>query len=200
MPAGLAARRGPGDVVILLYHRVGAGQREIDLPVELFERQLAVLLERERVLSLDEAVQEGGPGGVVLTFDDGYRDFHEHVLPLLERAAVPATLFLATGLMSDVASPGSEALTWSQVEEAVATGLVTIGAHTHDHVDLSRADARRRGRAATLESVDRGSARTSLPAFCVPGRGWLGGRRSNRPGPVRDGRARRVADEPPRAD
>ncbi len=141
-PAGLVARRGPGDFVILLYHRVGAGRREIDLPVDLFERQLAALLQGGRVLSLDEAVQEGSPGGVVLTFDDGYRDFHEHVLPLLERARVPATLFLATGLLTDGASPTSEALGWSQVEEAVSTGLVTIGAHTHDHVDLSRVGAR----------------------------------------------------------
>ena len=29
-----------------------------------------------------------------LTFDDGYRDFTEHALPVLERHAAPATLFL----------------------------------------------------------------------------------------------------------
>lgn len=34
---------------------------------------------------------------VSLTFDDGYRDFHEHALPVLREAAVPSTLFVTTG-------------------------------------------------------------------------------------------------------
>jgi peptidoglycan/xylan/chitin deacetylase (PgdA/CDA1 family) len=140
LPGGIITRRRPGDVVILLYHRVGGRGGEIDLPAALFERQLALLAERERVLTLDQAVAGGG-GGVVVTVDDGYRDFHDTVLPLLVRYRVPAVLYLATSLVAgEGAGPDDpDALTWSQLAEAVASGLVTVGAHTHGHSDLSHA-------------------------------------------------------------
>jgi peptidoglycan/xylan/chitin deacetylase (PgdA/CDA1 family) len=142
LPGGILSARRPGDLVILLYHRLGAGKAEIDLPVAAFERQLAHLAERETVLPLDASLRTGSRGGVVVTFDDGYRDFHEHALPLLVRYGVPAVLYLTTGLVASartLAAPAAERLTWSQLEEAVATGLVTVGAHTHRHADLSQA-------------------------------------------------------------
>jgi peptidoglycan/xylan/chitin deacetylase (PgdA/CDA1 family) len=141
LPGGIVTRRRPGDVVILLYHRVGgAGGGEIDLPAATFERQLEALAERDRVLTLEQAVA-GGAGGVVVTVDDGYRDFHDTVLPLLVRHRVPAVLYLATSLVAGERTglQRPDALTWSQLAEAEATGLVTVGAHTHGHTDLSRA-------------------------------------------------------------
>jgi glycosyltransferase involved in cell wall biosynthesis/peptidoglycan/xylan/chitin deacetylase (PgdA/CDA1 family)/ribosomal protein S18 acetylase RimI-like enzyme len=168
LPGGIVSRRRPGDVVILLYHRVGGQGGEIDMPAAVFERQLAALASDERVLTLDQAVAGDSGGGVVVTVDDGYRDFYDTVLPLLVRYRIPATLYLATGLVAGE-GPGpdgsrsgtgarstreprstgapprgspdpSAALTWSQLGEAVASGLVTVGAHTHGHTDLSCAD------------------------------------------------------------
>ena len=34
-----------------------------------------------------------------LTFDDGWRDNHDHAFPVLQRAAAPATIFLVAGLI-----------------------------------------------------------------------------------------------------
>jgi peptidoglycan/xylan/chitin deacetylase (PgdA/CDA1 family) len=130
LPGGVVTRRRPGDVVILLYHRVVGLGGEIDTPPALFERQLEALVEHERVLTLDQALAGDPAGGVVVTVDDGYRDFHDTVL-----------LYLATGLVAGE-GPGPDdpdALSWGQLAEAVATGLVTVGAHTHGHTDLSRA-------------------------------------------------------------
>lgn len=139
LPLGIHQRRRDGDVVILLYHRVGVGTGEIGLSVTAFERQVAHLAERDRVLSLDQALADGEAGGVVLTLDDGYRDFYDHVLPALVRYQVPALLYLATGLVEGGDTAAEEdRLTWSQLEEAVSTGLVTVGSHTHSHADLSR--------------------------------------------------------------
>jgi peptidoglycan/xylan/chitin deacetylase (PgdA/CDA1 family) len=140
LPGGIVTRRRPGDVVILLYHRVAGLGGEIDIPPALFERQLDALATGERVLSLDQALAGDAGGGVVVTVDDGYRDFSDTVLPLLVRYRVPALLYLATGL---VAGEGTgpddpEALSWAQLAEAVSTGLVTVGAHTHGHTDLSK--------------------------------------------------------------
>jgi peptidoglycan/xylan/chitin deacetylase (PgdA/CDA1 family) len=133
LPWGLIRRRRPGDLVILLYHRVGAGDREIDVPAHLFRRQMERLAEGERAISIDRALVDGG--GVVVSFDDGFADFHRNVLPVLVDLRIPAVLYLATGLVGE----GPEALQWSQLEEAVSTGLVTVGSHTHNHADLSRA-------------------------------------------------------------
>jgi peptidoglycan/xylan/chitin deacetylase (PgdA/CDA1 family) len=143
-PGGMVTGRRPGDVVILLYHRVGGSSGEIDLPATLFERQLEHLATQDRALTLDQAVAGDPGGGVVVSVDDGYRDFFETVLPLLVRYHVPAVLYLATGL---VAGEGDgpddpDALTWTQLAEAVSTGLVTVGSHTHGHVDLARAPER----------------------------------------------------------
>ena len=139
LPLGVRSSRGPDDVVILLYHRIGEGEREIDIPSAAFERHLASLVGRDRARSLDDVLQPDG-GGVVVTFDDGFRDFHDHALPLLVRHRVPALLYLATGFVQDGGPPPTpESLSWSQLEEAVATGLVTVGSHTHSHVSLARA-------------------------------------------------------------
>ncbi|MGH2636013.1 MAG: polysaccharide deacetylase family protein, partial [Actinomycetota bacterium] len=138
LPYGLVARRRAGDLTILLYHRVGDRPDEIELSGAVFERHLAALSERERVLTLDDALA-GREGGVVVSIDDGYRDFHERVVPLLVRFRIPAVLYLATGLVADGGPAGPDALTWEHLREAVGTGLVTVGAHTHGHVDLSDA-------------------------------------------------------------
>jgi peptidoglycan/xylan/chitin deacetylase (PgdA/CDA1 family) len=142
LPSGLLAARAPGDVVVLLYHRVGAGSREIDLSVEAFRHQLELLAERDRVVALDDALGSGSRGGVVISIDDGFRDFHDHVLPLLVRYDLPAVLYLATAFVATAPSRSRDrdALTWAHLRDAVATGLVTVGAHTHTHRDLSRAD------------------------------------------------------------
>src|SRR5262249_20282924 len=57
------------------------------------------------VLSLDEAIAviEGhrrlDRDAVALTFDDGYRDLHTRVMPILSRLALPATVFVPTGYL-----------------------------------------------------------------------------------------------------
>jgi peptidoglycan/xylan/chitin deacetylase (PgdA/CDA1 family) len=145
LPLGLASRRRVDDLVILIYHRIGVQAREIGLPSPLFEDQLSYLADRENVPTLDEAVGSGSDGGVVVTFDDGACDFHEHALPLLVRYRIPAVLYLATGYPEgDSVStlPAGEGLTWSQLGEAVSTGLVTVGSHTHSHISLSGAPER----------------------------------------------------------
>lgn len=141
LPAGLVTRRRRGDVAILLYHRLGDAGTEIELSVAAFERQLRVLRDRDRPITLDEALDGTRGGGVVLTIDDGYRDFHEHVVPLLVRYRMPAVLYLATGLVAN-GHAGGDSLTWSHLKEIAETSLVTIGSHTHTHVDLSRASER----------------------------------------------------------
>jgi peptidoglycan/xylan/chitin deacetylase (PgdA/CDA1 family) len=135
-PAGLRRGRRRGDVVILLYHRIGSTGREVDVPSATFERHLRLLRSAGDAISLDDV--RVGRGGVVVTFDDGYRDFTDTVVPLLVRYGVAGTLYLQTGLVTGDCEAVGERLDWAALSDAVTTGLVTIGAHTHTHADLAR--------------------------------------------------------------
>lgn len=135
---------------LLIYHRVGAGtQDELDVSTDQFRQQLDVLGEHD-VVSLDTALDRLDHGSsepsVVLTFDDGFADVYDNAWPLLRERQVPFTIYLASAYMGETMLwPGSTAkgphgmgLTWGQLEELVASGLCTIGNHTHSHVRPER--------------------------------------------------------------
>jgi peptidoglycan/xylan/chitin deacetylase (PgdA/CDA1 family) len=150
-------RRPPAGVVVLIYHRVGAHTPvSVDLPSELFSDQMAYLAAHHGPLALDAAADLLDGGGaaparspVVVTFDDGTADFVEDALPVLVAHLVPAVLYVATDHIErgvpfpDNGRPAS----WAALADAVSTGLVTIGSHTHSHRLLDRVD----GPAAVIE-------------------------------------------------
>ncbi|MEZ5140526.1 MAG: polysaccharide deacetylase family protein [Acidimicrobiales bacterium] len=147
-----AVRRPPEGVVVLIYHRVGGGSSsEVDLPADRFDQQLAWLVERGRPIALADAVEviagrapapatgDGGPP-VVVTFDDGTADFTDVAVPLLVRHGVPATLYAATEFIDEGRPfPGdAPPASWAALADACATGLVSVGSHTHRHRLLDR--------------------------------------------------------------
>ena len=56
---------------------------------------------------------------MVITFDDGYRDFYRQAFPVLNQYGFSATVFLPTAHVGEraVAFKGKECLTWGQVRE-----------------------------------------------------------------------------------
>jgi len=134
-------------VVVLIYHRVGGGSgTEIDMAPEMFDEQMAWLAAEGRAASLDQALDalaapvppERDP--VVVTFDDGTADLADVALPILARHRVPATVYVATDFVDTGRSFPADGtpLTWGSVREMVASGLVTIGSHTHTHALVDR--------------------------------------------------------------
>jgi peptidoglycan/xylan/chitin deacetylase (PgdA/CDA1 family) len=69
--------------------------------VRMLERHLDWIGRRYRFVDLDElgAAMESGEAGrmAAVTFDDGYQDFYELALPLLQRKGIPAAVFVVTG-------------------------------------------------------------------------------------------------------
>ena len=142
--------RPPGrGVVVLGYHRVGARcSQELDMPSDQFAEQMALVASTRRTVELDQALDllsgvgpdDPADDPVVLTFDDGTQDFSDEVLPVLARHGLPATLYVATDFIErGVPFPyDGRPLSWSALAEAVSTGLVTVGSHTHRHRLLDR--------------------------------------------------------------
>ncbi|MBK5289959.1 MAG: polysaccharide deacetylase family protein [Acidimicrobiia bacterium] len=134
-------------VVVLIYHRVGGNSGlELDLPVARFTEQMAWLADRGLLTSLDAGLDDLARGQaaardrVVVTFDDGTRDFVDHAMPVLAQYRVPVVLYLATGFV-DGNKPlpyGAPPVSWSGLKDALAGGLVTVGSHTHTHALLDR--------------------------------------------------------------
>jgi peptidoglycan/xylan/chitin deacetylase (PgdA/CDA1 family) len=95
-----------------------------------------------KALDLEEAgaVLEAGESSqhlVVLTFDDGYRDFYTEAYPILEECGLRATVFVVSGFTGDdrLERGGNEYLTWAEVRELSARGI-RIGSHTMTHPRL----------------------------------------------------------------
>src|SRR5687767_4834174 len=112
----------PAGAVILMYHSVAHDDaaRFIEpsnrIAPRLFERQMAFLAARRRVVALSELVEEiasgksPSAGTVCITFDDGYRDNLTVAAPILEKYRLPATLFLATGYVERAENQWSDTL------------------------------------------------------------------------------------------
>jgi peptidoglycan/xylan/chitin deacetylase (PgdA/CDA1 family) len=145
----------PG-VVVLIYHRVGGGSgSNVDLSRDVFDQQVSELVAAERVITMDAAVAllaDGSSDGasfdkrclpVVLTFDDGTADWLDVVLPVLASHQAPATFYVASDFVdAGRAFPGDGVpMSWAGLAEMQASGLATIGSHTHTHALLDRATA-----------------------------------------------------------
>lgn len=142
-PPGRATALGAS---LFIYHRVGGGTRnELDVSAAAFARHVA-MVESYDVLSLDAALDRLDAGdtrpSAVLTFDDGFEDIYRNAWPVLREHGLPFTIYLASAFMGEAmvwegaTAKGSAGigLTWRHLEEMLASGLCTIGNHTHDHV------------------------------------------------------------------
>jgi peptidoglycan/xylan/chitin deacetylase (PgdA/CDA1 family) len=130
-----------GAVPVLMYHSIGGSDR-LSVRPEAFAEQMAWLKEHGHTpLPFGERTRPA-VRPVVITFDDGYADFHEHALPVLDRYGFAATLFVTTGWLRDAGrhaagAPPGRMLTWRQAAEVAAAG-VEIGAHGHSHAQLDQ--------------------------------------------------------------
>jgi len=138
----MGRRPGPR---LLIYHQVGAGSGlEMDVSPQAFQSQLDWLESHGQIVDLQTAIARSGEPDssdlYVLTFDDGHAGVFEHGYPVLRERGMPFTLYLTTEpIEKDGCLHGDHRmrlLSWSQIEEMMSSGLITIGAHSHRHLDM----------------------------------------------------------------
>lgn len=146
--ADLAAKPAPGPR-ILIYHQVGSGMgRQMEVTEQAFSDQIDWIVDNGQVVDLESAFAQRSlsqsRAQYVVTFDDGYLDMFENAWPLLRDRGIPFTVYLTTNPVESQIplTPGGRAdpLTWTQLREMLDSGLMTLGAHTHTHADLSDCD------------------------------------------------------------
>jgi peptidoglycan/xylan/chitin deacetylase (PgdA/CDA1 family) len=104
----LARRRRVGGALILAYHNVlpegerPSGDMSLHLPLADFIRQLDVLQDTHDVVSLESVLEFEEPANrprVAITFDDAYAGALTSGMPELARRDLPATVFVAPGIL-----------------------------------------------------------------------------------------------------
>ena len=147
---------GRSRAVVMYYHRVG-GSDVLSKTVDQFQADLTYLKRNYCCTSLEDLSQRLANGArfrkrtAVITFDDGYRDNYINAIPLLKKAGLPATFFVATGYVGTgreflhdhrqdvaMATPVFAKLEWDDLREMEKAGF-EIGSHTVNHTNLGRA-------------------------------------------------------------
>ena len=80
---------------------------------------------------------------VIITFDDGYLSNYEIAYPILKELNIPATIFVVTNTVGEMAGGGKvnySHFTWEQAKEMEDSGLIDIQSHTASHKALGTID------------------------------------------------------------
>lgn len=96
-------------LTIIMYHGIIKEPLLVEdwcfVDVHSFRAQIEYLKKHFEIIALPEAVERMRAGGIkrpaaVITFDDGYQNNFDVAFPILREERIPATIFLATGLMN----------------------------------------------------------------------------------------------------
>ncbi|MBK7946601.1 MAG: polysaccharide deacetylase family protein [Flavobacteriales bacterium] len=152
--AGLSAKasfKGQSWVRFPCYHHVFADERKG------FERQLQYMRTIGEFIPMDDAIEMITGGSPIdgryfsVTFDDGFRNCLEHMMPITAELGVPVIIYLPTDYIGRDASTPSDAermlrfypedpklvefLNWDECRSMLGHG-VSFGSHTVNHAHL----------------------------------------------------------------
>lgn len=151
-PFGEMASLSEVKVPILMYHYVEYNQDKKDylrdqqnVPPHVFEQQIVDLKKAGFTFitpkELPKVMENPIDKYVILSFDDGFRDFYTDAYPILKKHNIPAINYVVFNFMG-----GQDYMTKEMIREIANDGLIEIGSHTLNHASLPGLDD------ATLES------------------------------------------------
>ncbi|SDD80209.1 Polysaccharide deacetylase [Sphingomonas sp. YR710] len=147
VPIRVLAAREVRTIPILAYHRFDpSAPGPTTVTIRTFESQLHQLAEYGyHITRLRDVVAASRDGGgettrqAAITVDDGHRSVFTVLFPLIRQHRTPVTLFIYPSAISNA----DYAMTWDQLREMQASGLVNVQSHTYWHPNF-KIERRRR--------------------------------------------------------
>ena len=166
---------------ILMYHSIAEAPGPTSISPATFAEQMCLLARSGLpVISLDRflaarAGRECLPErAVIITFDDGFRDFLLEALPVLSRHGFEAIVYLPAAEMGLCESwegahePPRQLMSWHEVRLCRQAGIA-FGSHTMSHPDLTRlSEAQLEAELARSRAMIEERLGTEAPHFAAP--------------------------------
>lgn len=178
------------EMPVIMYHRFIRGESEKGvhgtyMHVDMLEKHFKLLKRMGfETLTFSDLADKGlihrleyGKRYIILTVDDGYKDNHELLLPLLKKYHFKAVIYVVTGENFnrwDVEVPENPEksvplMSAEQLKELHSSGLVEIGGHTMTHPRLSKlSEAEQRTQIETNKQELEELLQTKLCSFAYP--------------------------------
>lgn len=123
-------------VPVLMYHSIVSkatrnwGPWQYAVTPDRFNRQISYISQEYEPIALSRIIDDTPlpDDGVILTFDDGFRDTLTTALPILEKYEVPATVYMTTGFLSEYNDPFEYAVA-ETLEKTNYVGISVNGLH-----------------------------------------------------------------------
>lgn len=132
------------NIVVLMYHSISETEWPFSIGKNRFEQQLKYLNENGyQFISVHDVVevisgrQELLKKSVLITFDDGYQDFFDSALPILEHYGAPSIVFVHSDRSSTELGNTFSLMDWDTITRITNQG-VTVGNHSDSHPNLKR--------------------------------------------------------------
>lgn len=171
----------PAGVIVLMYHRIVDRDRSLEgLPLATFAAQMRWIRARCEPIAPEAIVQRARDGGrarpaVLVTFDDGYRDYHDLAYPVLRELGIPALVFLATSFLDAGGMLWTDTVQWAALstrrprvrlpwmDEPIAlpdrAARAALGDRARAHLKRLPDDARRTAMAVLIDELGAPPAR-----------------------------------------
>lgn len=144
-----------GKVTILMYHHLVEEDGEtnsLTITADKFRRDMQYLKDNDFTTLLPEELVPILRGkrpcperAVVVSFDDGYRSNYTLAYPILREYGCKAVISLITANIREAREEDAFMLSWPEVEEMAAGGLVAFGSHTDNLHNAELGGALRKG-------------------------------------------------------
>jgi peptidoglycan/xylan/chitin deacetylase (PgdA/CDA1 family) len=171
--AGPILRR-PG-VIVLTYHRINGVTRDsgrdtlAGMAVEKFAAQMRWVRDHCHPIHPDEirdhVTHRRMKPPVLVTFDDGFRDYHDLAHPILKELRIPALVFVATSFMDEGGLLWTETVQWAALSTKKSRVTLPWSGEQVPLPDARARDALGEKARAWLKAVPDGERRAAVDAF-----------------------------------